>query len=33
MNTIFSTDYIESALVNDLSFSKENELEKYKSNQ
>ena len=33
MNTIFSTDYIKSALVNDVSFSKENELEKYRSNQ
>ena len=33
MNTIFSTDYIKSALVNDISFSKENELEKYRLNQ
>ena len=33
MNTIFSTDFIKSASINDVSFSKENELEKYRSNQ
>lgn len=33
MNTIFPSNYIKSALVTDNSFSKENELEQYRSNQ